>query len=180
MPSFRIRWEHEDCPDRSWLEQWDTPEKYYGSVPKCSHGTPMKYTEDHLWLSDCYQCEESDKIESATFDGDESGAMVVDKERGLGERKHVPFDDYMTYWGNPERHVMLMALVEKECEHCGSWTVVGSLGNIDFMDDQPWETGTFSEDEAVKLRGYQGECSKELLDEARNEKLDPIANPVRT
>lgn len=140
MPKFRVKWEYDEYPDLSYLDQWNTPEKYYGEAPKCSHGSPMKYVGNHEWSSYCYACEDAGKDESATFDGHGStkGGPIVDvdgKHGGLGEHKLVPFEAYMRYYGDPNRHVTLEVVVEKQCEHCQSWTHAASCGGVDFMDD---------------------------------------------
>lgn len=171
-PVFRVRWSYDDSPDLSYLEQWDTVEKYYGEVPKCSHGNSMKYVGAHEWSSYCHQCEDEGKDESATFDGHgcDKGGGIVDVEHkhgGLGEHNIVPFEDYMKYYGDYNRHVVLVCDVEKQCVHCGEWSHVQSVGGVDFMDDDHWETGTFTEEEALALRGYQADVAKDLLQEAK-------------
>lgn len=168
--TLRIKWEYEQDPDYSWLEQWDTPEKYYGETPMCSHGNSMKYVERHEWASDCYHCEDAGALERTTFDGGSKGAMCVDidgKQGGVGPSKLIPFETYRAYFGNPGRHVFLCALVEEQCECCGSWSTIDALGNIDLMDTDPYEIGTYTDEDAKRLKGYQGEVSQELLREAK-------------
>lgn len=118
-PEQRIVIEYDDCPDMSWLEQWDTPEKYKGNEVLDEDGNPMS------------------------------------------------FEEYMQGPGNKANHVMLCMLVEQKCKACGKWEVVESLSGIDFLEYQnDWTTGTFTPEEAVRLKGYLGECAGELLSEA--------------
>jgi hypothetical protein len=49
----------------------------------------------------------------------------------------VPYAEYLRYYGNPDRHVYLACIVQKQCHCCSSWPIVGSLCNIDNMDDSP-------------------------------------------
>lgn len=85
--------------------------------------------------------------------------------------KDVSYADYRAYYGNPDRHVYLGAIVEKQCACCQSWTVAGSLWRLDFMDDSI-ECQTVSLDrymapiDALKLPGYLAEVARELLAEA--------------
>jgi hypothetical protein len=171
-PVLRVKWEYDTDPDLSHLEQWDTAEKYYGEAPKCSHGNSMKYVENHEWSSYCHRCEDEGKDECATFDGHgcDKGAVAIDvdgKRGGLGEHKHIPFETYMRYYGNYDRHVVLACVVEKKCPHCGEWSHAASVYGVDFMDDDKWTTGTFNAKEALALRGYQADVAKDLIAEAK-------------
>jgi hypothetical protein len=84
----------------------------------------------------------------------------------------IPYDEYLAYYGNPDAHVYLGCVVEKQCPHCRSWTHAASLWGSDFMDDSrelraitidKWMT----EAEARALPGYVGELAREELDEAK-------------
>ena len=169
---LRIRIQYDDYPEMSYLEQWDTPEKYYGKAPACTNpgcdneGYPMtyKHKEDHSWI--CEEC-------GAETEWDGEGTSMSGTVVGEDGQK-VSFTEYMKYWGNPDRHVVLLATVERGCDHCGSWVFMSSVGGIDFMDDGgDWETGTFQEDELDNLpKGYLKELAKELIDEVRKEMDD--------
>lgn len=85
----------------------------------------------------------------------------------------IPYAEYLRYYGNPDRHVYLLAEARKRCPCCGVWTTAASLGNIDFMDDSEeirvvdsgrWYTPA----EAESLPGYLREVAREVLDEAEN------------
>ena len=41
MRTYRVRWEFDDAPDLSHLEQWDTPQKYKGNEVM-KDGKPME------------------------------------------------------------------------------------------------------------------------------------------
>lgn len=47
----------------------------------------------------------------------------------------IPYDEYLAYYGNPERHVYLGCIVETRCTCCGMWKRAASLWGIDVMDD---------------------------------------------
>jgi hypothetical protein len=116
---YRVKIEHDEYPDLSWLEQWNTPEKY-------------------------------------------SMCPAINDDGSL-----MSFEDYMQGPGNKNNHVTLCMLVEKACSECGSWSVVESLSGIDLMAHSDfWQTGTFTAEEAVNLKGYLGECAAEMLSEA--------------
>ena len=126
-------------PDLSYLEQWDSPEKYYGGAPDCPEcGCEMDYEKNDTWL--CDEC-------------------------GRDE-------EYTKYWGNYNCHVVLDAVVEEKCDHCGSWVMKDSLGSIDFMEDDDWETGIFMDGELEGLKGYQLDVATELLNESRKDDSD--------
>jgi hypothetical protein len=94
----------------------------------------------------------------------------------------VPYAEYLRYYGDPERHVYLGAIVEKRCSCCGLWKSVESLWHIDMMDDDRGlqqvtvgELGSkqareyLTPEQATALDGYLGELSRELLEEAEAE-----------
>ena len=93
--SLRVRVEYDESPDYSYLEQWDTPDKYYGDSPDCQCGCGMDYHHDHSW-----QC--SDNREEYNGDCDapllewqgddkaESGVMMD------GDRR-IPYDFFFIY-----------------------------------------------------------------------------------
>jgi hypothetical protein len=53
----------------------------------------------------------------------------------MRDGKPVSYADYLAYYGNPDRHVYIGAMLERRCTCCGSWSDVDSLWNIDCMDD---------------------------------------------
>lgn len=65
--------------------------------------------------------------------------------------KRVPYEEYVRYYGNPDRHVMLGIRVQRQCSECGSWKDAESLWGIDFMDDDSDadRTGTFTTDRVL-------------------------------
>jgi len=85
--------------------------------------------------------------------------------------RDMTYEEYLAYYGDPDRHVVLGCQVEKECPCCGKWDHVQSLWGIDFMDDgEEWAAvtvdRTLTPDEALKLPGYLAEVAGELLHEA--------------
>ena len=89
----------------------------------------------------------------------ECGAEYVD----------IPYDEYLAYYGNPDRHVYLGAIVEKQCGECKTWTQTASLWRIDVMDDDPaylrTPLDTWMPIDAP-LEGYFAQVRDELYDEA--------------
>jgi hypothetical protein len=81
----------------------------------------------------------------------------------------IPYEEYLSYYGNPDRHVYLQCDVEKRCLCCAHWAYAEGLGGIDFMDDDPelravgdWYTPI----EAEGLPGYLRMTALECLEEA--------------
>lgn len=49
--------------------------------------------------------------------------------------RNVSHAEYLLYYGNPERHVYLGCILQRQCERCEVFKTVQSLWNIDCMDD---------------------------------------------
>jgi hypothetical protein len=56
----------------------------------------------------------------------------------------IPYEEYLRYYGNPDQHVGLVMLLERRCPTCKQWHVTQSVGGIDMMFDDKWQTGTFT------------------------------------
>ena len=82
----------------------------------------------------------------------------------------VSYAEYLAYYGNPDRHVYIGALLDSLCPHCGVWKLgVESLWNIDCMDDNPEVQcigQTYEQDRWDAIPGYLREVANELLQEA--------------
>ena len=83
----------------------------------------------------------------------------------------VSYADYLSYYGNPDRHVYLGCLVDVACPTCGQYETRASLWRIDFMDDSPeWYAihldKPLSVADALALPGYAADVVRELLQEA--------------
>lgn len=87
----------------------------------------------------------------------------------LKDGARVSYEDYLAYYGNPERHVYLQCDVEKQCPCCQHWEYETGTGGIDFMDDDP-ELSQMDEwytpDQVLTLPGYLREVATEDLREA--------------
>jgi hypothetical protein len=113
---------------------------------------------------------------------------VYAENQYMKDGKPVPYEDYLKYYGNPDRHVVLMAHVMRQCEHCGSWTDAPgdtALAGIDFMDDDrdadrvgswtpeeiaSWPAGSYLRVTALELLEAAGhEGSHVILEAARAE-----------
>jgi hypothetical protein len=80
------------------------------------------------------------------------------------------------WYRNPENHVALEMTLHGECACCGAWTVLDSLGNIDFFaDSDEWATGTFLAPKLHGLRGYLRQCAREMLAPYKGKKPGRVA-----
>ncbi len=163
MPSaIRVTWEYDSDPDFSYLEQWDTPEKYYGIEPLCPRcGSYMEYDELHTFICADEDCSKSMEINCDKEQGTNGGVMREDDA-------WVPFEEYIVFYGNPTRHITLGCYVETKCSCCGEWGVQSSCFGFDFMDTDNYVCGTTDamDLEDSLLKGYQLEESHDLILEA--------------
>lgn len=79
----------------------------------------------------------------------------------------VPYEEYLSYYGNPDRHVYLGCIVQVRCSHCDHWGEKSAIFGIDFMDDSPElyaiKVGEWMHAEvAAQLPGYAGEIAREF------------------
>lgn len=83
-------------------------------------------------------------------------------------RKPIPYDEYLRYYGNPDRHLYFQCDVEKKCPHCGTWSYETGLGGIDMMDDSPEasETPYMTPERAWNMGGYFQEVARDSLIDA--------------
>lgn len=103
-------------------------------------------------------------------DYDESPIMeLIDPKDDpeTGARRPVPYHEYVKYWGNPERHRAVIAILERQCAECHTWHVLETLGGIDLMDDHAecraigrMYTGP---QEFAAIPGYLGDVARELI-----------------
>lgn len=82
----------------------------------------------------------------------------------------IAYAEYLQYYGNPDRHVYIGAIVEKQCGSCEAWSVADSLWHIDLMDDDDdlqliTLDKPMNPDQATRLPGYLGEVAREMLTE---------------
>ena len=163
---LRARVDHDPNPTNDYLEQWDTPEKYYGKVPECPKcECPMDYEKGHAWL--CDECGRDDDVTRLEWDGSGSktgGMLLVDG-------KPVPFDEYKQTYGDPDRYIYLFCVVEAKCECCGHWDDAPGmtrLYGVDFYEygEDPWDTGTFTLQEVDDMaNGHLRDTLKDLVSE---------------
>lgn len=165
MAKLRVQVDYDESPDYSYLEQWDTPEKYYGCAPKCSHGRPMEYTSDHSWKSSCWIDDECDETKNyidnpEAFKAGEGECGVMKQEDRL-----LPFEEYKRTYGDPNNYVYLCAIVESLCEHCGEWAPKDSLSGLDIYENGPdlWDTGTFTPEQVADMSDRYGYLKDTLI-----------------
>lgn len=124
------------------------------------------------------------KIRRITFDydpepdlTDPAGAPLPGSRKTYEENPITPnggpaltYQQYCKYYGNPDRHVVLMHTVQEQCtasyedqygksHTCKHWYTIDSCYGHDFMDDDPIDIGSFTHQS--QLRGYQRELAKE-------------------
>ncbi len=92
---------------------------------------------------------------------------------GNTKYEDIPYAEYLAYYGNPERHVYLGCVIEKQCGECQSWHAAGSLWRIDFMDnDRAYQSITVDHwytpaQVKTELADYAREVATEVLEEAQ-------------
>lgn len=96
----------------------------------------------------------------------------VQRKSPDGSWRRISYEEYCRYEGNPDRHVAVCAIVERQCPCCGTWKVAGSLGGIDLMDDDPGLGHldvVIPENQIGSLPEYLLEVAEELIADAREE-----------
>lgn len=101
------------------------------------------------------------------FEEADGGPMPATEERydAIGhyqkDGRDVPYAEYLQYYGNPDRHVVLFVRRENRCPHCGAWQPGDAVYGLDFMDDDHDAplSGTYRLDE---LKGYMREVAEGL------------------
>ncbi len=84
----------------------------------------------------------------------------------------IPYDEYLAWYGNPEKHVYLCCEVQKQCGSCGHWECIAGTGGIDFMENAEELSAVdrwFTEGEIAQMPGYLREVAREDLDEAKGD-----------
>ena len=89
----------------------------------------------------------------------------------MNDGKPIPYDQYLQYYGNPDRHVYLGCVAEVQCPCCDHWESDASVWHIDFMDDDPELSAVnvgkaIPAMDAMNLPGYAGEIAREMLAES--------------
>lgn len=101
------------------------------------------------------------------FEECDGGTMPMTPERYKGHEyqkdgANVPYDEYVKYLGNPDRHVVFGVIREDKCPCCESWVRGGSIWGVDCMDNDPeaaFVEGTYP---LSQLTGYLAEVAKDL------------------
>jgi hypothetical protein len=84
----------------------------------------------------------------------------------------VPYDEYLAYYGNPDRHVYVQCDVERQCPCCHHFEYATGLGHIDFMEDAPELRAldkTYTELEIDRIPGYLQEVARNCVADAKAE-----------
>ena len=84
--------------------------------------------------------------------------------------QRVDYAEYLRYYGNPDRHIYVGAIIDRKCPCCNQWEKnVESLWGIDLMDDSPEVEAidrTYFTATIDSIPGYLREIATELLQEA--------------
>lgn len=134
-------------------------------LDECDGGA-MPMSPERYKGNECRACPQHPRAGTKVLDlgGDgrpQAGCAVC----GNTEYAPVPYEEYVAYYGNPERHIGLFVVREDQCPCCQSWVEGGALYGIDVMDDNPEAafTGdghdTYTREE---LPGYLQEVADEL------------------
>ena len=93
----------------------------------------------------------------------------------MRDGRPVPYEEYCRTWGDPDRHVVLGAVLERHapcCEHCGHAPApehAASLWGIDFMDTDPEAFVPLDRPlpvDSPEIVGYLREVVDDLVQEA--------------
>jgi hypothetical protein len=136
------------------------------------NGEARPLTRDEYAEATYRGCPDHPRAGSKTLDATVSPNLTGCAVCGRTDDVDIPYDEYLAYYGNPDRHVYLACLVERQCDCCHVWQTASALGAIDVMNDSPeWRTvqigRRYTPDEAARLPGYLAEIAREELDEAR-------------
>ena len=100
------------------------------------------------------------------FEECDGGSMPMTEDRYAGNEyqkdgQPLPYEDYVQYYGNPDRHVVVFVRREDRCPCCKSWVAGDTVYGVDFMDDakEAGYIGTFTLDQ---LPGYLAEVARDL------------------
>lgn len=102
----------------------------------------------------------------------------VRRQQPDGSWADITYAEYCAYEGNPDRHVVLVAYLQRHCPCCDSWKTIDDLYNIDCMDDSPelrpirvWDGGerrVYYDPTDPKLTGYLRTIVEEMIANVQN------------
>lgn len=100
------------------------------------------------------------------FDECDGGPMPMTEERYKGNEyykdgKPASYEEYLRYYGNPDRHVVVYVQRQDKCPCCDSWLNGEAVYGIDFMDDDK-EAGYIGKFRLDQLTGYLEGIALEL------------------
>jgi hypothetical protein len=157
LPERRVVWDYDQSPDFSWLEQWDTPEKYAGNE---------HYATNEDGDVECRSC--GCGLVRWEADG-QSGWRHEGGTCETPEPKILSFDEYAAGPGNPDNHTMLEARLQERCRCCDKWYDLDSLGGVDFFSSDTINVGAFGvasrEVGAMKTSDYLAPYQREVMRE---------------
>lgn len=151
MPNYRIRFTYD--PDASFEE---------------CNGEPRPLTELEYAANAYRACPRHPRAGSRTIDATTTPPLVGCAICGETEYADIEYAEYRAYYGNPDRHVYVVADLQRQCDCCQVWSTVGSTGSIDLMDDaeelrqlDQW----YTPDQIASLPGYLAEVARADLAE---------------
>lgn len=137
------------------------------------HGEARPLTEEEYRENEYCACPEHPRAGSGVVGAAMGRVMVGCRRCGRGDYAPIPYEEYLRYYGNPERHVYVRCEVQRQCTCCQKWTYAGGTGGIDLMDDDGdlRVLGEWLSEQQIKDLGlgYLGEVAREDLAEAKEE-----------
>lgn len=137
-----------------------------------SNGEPRPLTEEEYAENKYRACPDHMRAALKVVDASTTPPTVGCAECGRTDYVDIPYDEYLAYYGNPDAHVYLGAIVETKCACCDHWHDSGeSLWHIDVMEDSDeYESIRVGDPvpamDAIALPNYLGDVSIVLLSEA--------------
>ena len=172
---LRVMWRYDEGLDLSHLDQWNTPLKYYDVCPMCEAcGETMVYRLKHR-----FSCQDADCPRRGVL-------LTVGEELETGKNagymmdkgEMVPFEQYEQTWGDPNRYVGLLGVVQHRCTCCESWAETDvHIGDVNILDTDGYFLGDILQDEIndpvlgprLGLEDWQRDLTLELFKTAEAE-----------
>ena len=139
------------------------------------NGEARPLTAEEYAENEYYACRLHPRAGSKTVAPSRNGKPPVGGCATCGNTKYepIPYEEYLAWYGDPDRHTYVRLTVQKRCPCCNRWDSMGGLGEIDFMENDPtlrfldeWLTPDQVTELGEAGLGYLYECMTEDLAEA--------------